>query len=151
MFSCFCSPENCPLSSMQYSVDSQGGDPSTRIARPVSLAQSLSTRSNPDHLKRLSYSEVALNKAPTGSVLVHDELHLPGYNPLASAVFPKPRLMSRSHHNLAQMPEENPALDLLRPSNGRLTQQQLNQTASGFQQHQRASSDTDSISHHQDK
>ncbi|KAM4720013.1 tyrosine-protein phosphatase non-receptor type 13 isoform 2-T3 [Anableps anableps] len=145
--------ENCPLTSVQYSIDSQGGDTPARIARPVSLAQSLSTRSNPDHLKRISYSEVALNKAPTSSVLVHDELHLPGYNPLASTVFPNPRLMSRSHHNLAQMPEseENPALDLLRSSNGRLTQPHLNQAASNFQQHQRASSDTDSISHLQDK
>ncbi|KAK5617687.1 hypothetical protein CRENBAI_001665 [Crenichthys baileyi] len=145
--------ENCPLSSMKYSLDSQGGDKSARTPGPISLVQSLSTRSNPDHLKRISYSEVALNKAPSGSVLVHDELHLPGYNPLPSTVFPNPRLMSRSHHNLAQMPEseENPLLDLLRSSNGRLTQPQLNQAASNFQQHQRASSDTDSISHHQDK
>uniref|UniRef100_A0A3Q2D4S0 Protein tyrosine phosphatase non-receptor type 13 n=1 Tax=Cyprinodon variegatus TaxID=28743 RepID=A0A3Q2D4S0_CYPVA len=131
--------ENCPLSSMQYSIDS--------------MAQSLSTRSNPDHLKRISYSEVALNKTPSGSVLVHDELHLPGYNPLASTVFPNPRLMSRSHHNLAQMPEpeENPVLELLRSSKSRLTQPQINPAASGFQQHQRANSDTDSISHPQDK
>ncbi|XP_043952121.1 tyrosine-protein phosphatase non-receptor type 13 [Gambusia affinis] len=145
--------ENCPLSSMQYSVDSQGGDASARLARPVSLAQSLSTRSNPEHLKRISYSEVALNKTPAGSVLVHDELHLPGYNPLASTAFTNPRLMSRSHHNLAQMSEseQNPVLDLLRFSNTRLTQPQLNQATSNFQQHQRASSDTDSISHLQDK
>uniref|UniRef100_A0A3B5QZH6 Protein tyrosine phosphatase non-receptor type 13 n=1 Tax=Xiphophorus maculatus TaxID=8083 RepID=A0A3B5QZH6_XIPMA len=134
--------ENCPLSSMQYSVDSQGGD-----------ASSLSTRSNPEHLKRISYSEVALNKTPAGSVLVHDELHLPGYNPLASTAFTNPRLMSRSHHNLAQMSEseQNPVLDLLRSSNARLTQPQLNQATSNFQQRQRASSDTDSISHLQDK
>ncbi|XP_014842866.1 PREDICTED: tyrosine-protein phosphatase non-receptor type 13 isoform X3 [Poecilia mexicana] len=145
--------ENCPLSSMQYSVDSQGGDTSARIARPVSLAQSLSTRSNPDHLKRISYSEVALNKTPAGSVLVHDELHLPGYNPLASTAFTNPRLMSRSHHNLAQMsePEQSPVLDLLRSPNARLTQPQLNQATSNFQQRQRANSDTDSISHLQDK
>ncbi|MEQ2194547.1 hypothetical protein XENOCAPTIV_030679 [Xenoophorus captivus] len=145
--------ENCPLSSMKYSLDTQGGDTSARTPGPISLAQTLSTRSNPDHLKRISYSEVALNKAPSGSVLVHEELHLPGYNPLPSTVFPNPQLMSRSHHNLAQMPEseENPLLDLLRSSNGRLTQPQLNQAPSNFQQHQRASSDTDSISHHQDK
>ncbi|MEQ2180643.1 hypothetical protein GOODEAATRI_003290, partial [Goodea atripinnis] len=131
----------------------RGGDTSARTPGPISLAQTLSTRSNPDHLKRISYSEVALNKAPSGSVLVHEELHLPGYNPLPSTVFPNPQLMSRSHHNLAQMPEseENPLLDLLRSSNGRLTQAQLNQASSNFQQHQRASSDTDSISHHQDK
>ncbi|XP_038130998.1 tyrosine-protein phosphatase non-receptor type 13 isoform X2 [Cyprinodon tularosa] len=145
--------ENCPLSSMQYSIDSQAGDASARAAGRVSMAQSLSTRSNPDHLKRISYSEVALNKTPSGSVLVHDELHLPGYNPLASTVFPNPRLMSRSHHNLAQMPEpeENPVLELLRSSKSRLTQPQINPAASGFQQHQRANSDTDSISHPQDK
>uniref|UniRef100_A0A3P9Q2V9 Tyrosine-protein phosphatase non-receptor type 13 n=1 Tax=Poecilia reticulata TaxID=8081 RepID=A0A3P9Q2V9_POERE len=132
--------ENCPLSSTQYSVDSQGGD-----------ASSLSTRSNPDHLKRISYSEVALNKTPAGSVLIHDELHLPGYNPLASTAFTNPRLMSRSHHNLAQMSEleQNPVLDLLRSSNARLTQPQLNQATSNFQR-QRANSDTDSISHLQD-
>uniref|UniRef100_A0A0S7ESV5 PTN13 n=1 Tax=Poeciliopsis prolifica TaxID=188132 RepID=A0A0S7ESV5_9TELE len=61
--------------------------------------------------------------------------------------------MSRSHHNLAQMSEseQNPVLDLLRSSNARLTQPQLNQATSNFQQHQRASSDTDSISHLQDK
>uniref|UniRef100_A0A3Q2Q9T7 Protein tyrosine phosphatase non-receptor type 13 n=1 Tax=Fundulus heteroclitus TaxID=8078 RepID=A0A3Q2Q9T7_FUNHE len=117
--------ENSPLSGMQYSLDSQAGDVS-----------SLSTRSNPDHLKRISYSEVALNKAPSGSVLVHDELHLPGYNPLGSTVFPNPRLMSRSHHNLAQMPEsdENPLLDLLRSTKSRLKQVPVNQAASDFQQ-----------------
>ncbi|XP_012735223.2 tyrosine-protein phosphatase non-receptor type 13 isoform X3 [Fundulus heteroclitus] len=145
--------ENSPLSGVQYSLDSQAGDVSARMARPISLAQSLSTRSNPDHLKRISYSEVALNKAPSGSVLVHDELHLPGYNPLGSTVYPNPRLMSRSHHNLAQMPEsdENPLLDLLRSTKSRLKQVPVNQAASDFQHHQWGSSDTDSGSHHQDK
>uniref|UniRef100_A0A3B4UZF0 Tyrosine-protein phosphatase non-receptor type 13 n=1 Tax=Seriola dumerili TaxID=41447 RepID=A0A3B4UZF0_SERDU len=70
-----------------------------------SLAPSLSTRSNPDHLKRISYSEVALNKAPSGPILVQDELHFPGFNPVASTVLSNPRIMSRSHHNLGQTPE----------------------------------------------
>uniref|UniRef100_A0A3B4X2W9 Protein tyrosine phosphatase non-receptor type 13 n=1 Tax=Seriola lalandi dorsalis TaxID=1841481 RepID=A0A3B4X2W9_SERLL len=70
-----------------------------------SLVPSLSTRSNPDHLKRISYSEVALNKAPSGPILVQDELHFPGFNPVASTVLSNPRIMSRSHHNLGQTPE----------------------------------------------
>uniref|UniRef100_A0A672YZ08 Tyrosine-protein phosphatase non-receptor type 13 n=1 Tax=Sphaeramia orbicularis TaxID=375764 RepID=A0A672YZ08_9TELE len=90
--------ENCPLSSLQYNFDPRSGDVG-------SLAPSLSTRSNPDHLKRISYSEVALNKAQSGSLLVQDELHFPGFNPVASSVYLNPRMMSRSHHNLGQMPE----------------------------------------------
>uniref|UniRef100_A0A3B4X0U1 Tyrosine-protein phosphatase non-receptor type 13 n=1 Tax=Seriola lalandi dorsalis TaxID=1841481 RepID=A0A3B4X0U1_SERLL len=75
------------------------------VSSSGSLVPSLSTRSNPDHLKRISYSEVALNKAPSGPILVQDELHFPGFNPVASTVLSNPRIMSRSHHNLGQTPE----------------------------------------------
>uniref|UniRef100_A0A3B4FJ30 Tyrosine-protein phosphatase non-receptor type 20 n=1 Tax=Pundamilia nyererei TaxID=303518 RepID=A0A3B4FJ30_9CICH len=123
------------------------------LASSGSLAPSLSTRSNPDQLKRISYSEAALNKALSGSVLVQDELHFPGFNPVASTVLSNPRAMSRSHHNLGQMPEspEDRLAELYRgQSHSGLSQPQANQLASHFQQHQRASSDTDSILHQQD-
>uniref|UniRef100_A0A3P8TL35 Tyrosine-protein phosphatase non-receptor type 13 n=1 Tax=Amphiprion percula TaxID=161767 RepID=A0A3P8TL35_AMPPE len=126
--------ENSPMSSLQYSSGS--------------LAPSLSTRSNPDHLKRISYSEVALNKSPSGPVLVKDELHFPGFNPVASTVLSNPRIMSRSHHNLGQMPEspEHRMVESYRgQSHSGLSQPQPNQVASHFPQHQRASSDTDSL------
>ncbi|XP_050928891.1 LOW QUALITY PROTEIN: tyrosine-protein phosphatase non-receptor type 13 [Lates calcarifer] len=142
--------ENSPLSILQYSLgDSVGG---TVISG--SLAPSLSTRSNPDHLKRISYSEVALNKAPSGPILVQDELHFPGFNPAASTVHSNPRIMSRSHHNLGQMPESpehRAAQSYHGQSHSGLSQPQPNQVASHFQQHQRASSDTDSLSQQQDK
>ncbi|KAM7368864.1 hypothetical protein PAMP_013169 [Pampus punctatissimus] len=144
--------ENCPLSSLQYSLDPRSGDAVGRTVSSGSLAPSLSTRSDPDHLKRISYSEVALNKAPSGPLLVQDELHFPGFNPAASAVHSNPRIMSRSHHNLGQMPEsaEHPE-SYHGQSHNRLSLAQPNQVASHFQQHQRASSDTDSLSHQQDK
>lgn len=117
------------------------------MERPLSLAPSLSTRSNPDHLKRISYSEAALNRAPSGPMIVQDELHFPGFNPAASTVLSNPRVMSRSHHNLTQMPEsaEHRLAEAYRG------QSQTNQVAAHFQQHQRASSDTDSLSQQQDK
>ncbi|XP_006789147.1 tyrosine-protein phosphatase non-receptor type 13 isoform X1 [Neolamprologus brichardi] len=140
--------------SLQYSLDSQSGDAVGMRASSGSLAPSLSTHSNPDQLKRISYSEAALNKALSGSVLVQDELHFPGFNPAASTVLSNPRAMSRSHHNLGQMPEspEDRLAELYRgQSHSGLNQPQANQLASHFQQHQRASSDTDSILHQQDK
>ncbi|XP_034080001.1 tyrosine-protein phosphatase non-receptor type 13 isoform X2 [Gymnodraco acuticeps] len=146
--------ENCPLSSLQYSLDSRSGDSVGRTVSSGSLAPSLSTRSNPDQLKRISYSEVALHKATSGTVLVQDELHFPGFNPVASTVLSNPRIMSRSHHNLGQMPESpehRMAKAYQGQSQARLSQAPPNQVPSHFQQHQRASSDTDSISHQQDK
>uniref|UniRef100_A0A3Q3MR53 Protein tyrosine phosphatase non-receptor type 13 n=1 Tax=Mastacembelus armatus TaxID=205130 RepID=A0A3Q3MR53_9TELE len=138
--------ENSPLSSLQYSLDPRTGDSVGRPLSPGYLAPSLSTRSNPDHLKRISYSEVALNKAPSGPILVQDELHFPGFNPAASPVLSNPRLMSRSHQNLRQMPESE---SYRGQSHSGLNQPQPNQAASHFQQHQRASSETDSLSHQQ--
>ncbi|XP_023264402.1 tyrosine-protein phosphatase non-receptor type 13 isoform X3 [Seriola lalandi dorsalis] len=146
--------ENCPLSILQYSLDPRSGDAAGRTVSSGSLVPSLSTRSNPDHLKRISYSEVALNKAPSGPILVQDELHFPGFNPVASTVLSNPRIMSRSHHNLGQTPE-SPEYRVAESHHGQLhsglSQPQPNQVASHFQQHQRASSDTDSLSHQQDK
>uniref|UniRef100_A0A8D3A1K0 Protein tyrosine phosphatase non-receptor type 13 n=1 Tax=Scophthalmus maximus TaxID=52904 RepID=A0A8D3A1K0_SCOMX len=146
--------ENCPLSILQYSLDPRSGDSVGRTVSSGSLAPTLSTRSNPDHLKRISYSEVALNKAPTGPILLQDELRFPGFNPAGSAVLTNPRIMSRSHHNLGQMPEsaEQRVADSYRgeSNSSGLSQPQQNQVASHFQQHQRASSDTDSLIHQQD-
>ncbi|XP_029025489.1 tyrosine-protein phosphatase non-receptor type 13 isoform X2 [Betta splendens] len=143
--------ENSPLNSLRYSPDTRGAD---FIERPLSLAPSLSTRSNPDHLKRISYSEVALNRAPSGPVVVRDELHFPGFNPTASAALSNPRAMSRSHHNLALMPE-SPEHQLAEGHRGPpgfgLSQPQAGQAAAHVQQHQRALSDTDSLSLQQDK
>ncbi|XP_042364711.1 tyrosine-protein phosphatase non-receptor type 13 isoform X3 [Plectropomus leopardus] len=146
--------ENSPLSSLQYPFDPRSGDSVGRTVSSGSLAPSLSTRSNPDHLKRISYSEVALHKAPSGPILVQDELHFPGFNPAASTVLSNPRIMSRSHHNLGQMPdpsEQRVAESYRGQSHSGLSQAQPNQVASHFQLHQRASSDTDSLSHQQDK
>ncbi|XP_051794612.1 tyrosine-protein phosphatase non-receptor type 13 isoform X4 [Acanthochromis polyacanthus] len=146
--------ENSPLSSLQYSLDPRSGDSGTRTVSSGSLAPSLSTRSNPDHLKRISYSEVALNKSPSGPVLVKDELQFPGFNPVASTVLSNPRIMSRSHHNLGQMPEspEHRMVESYRgQSHSGLSQPQPNQVAPHFPQHQRASSDTDSLSNQPDK
>ncbi|XP_041815655.1 tyrosine-protein phosphatase non-receptor type 13 isoform X4 [Chelmon rostratus] len=146
--------ENCPLSSLQYSLDPRSRDSVGRTVSSGSLAPSLSTRSNPDHLKRISYSEVALNKAPSGPLLVQDELQFPGFNPVASTILSNPRIMSRSHHNLGQMPESpehRVAESYSGQSHSGLSQAPPGQLASHFQQHQRASSDTDSLSHQQDK
>ncbi|XP_070780338.1 tyrosine-protein phosphatase non-receptor type 13 isoform X2 [Enoplosus armatus] len=143
--------ENSPLSNLQYSLDPRSGDAVGRTVSSGSLAPSLSTRSNPDHLKRISYSEVALNKAPSGPILVQDELHFPGFHPVAPTVLSNPRIMSRSHHNLGQMPESpehRVAESYHGQSRGGLSQAQPNQVATHFQ---RTSSDTDSLSHQQDK
>uniref|UniRef100_A0A8C2WJ20 Protein tyrosine phosphatase non-receptor type 13 n=1 Tax=Cyclopterus lumpus TaxID=8103 RepID=A0A8C2WJ20_CYCLU len=144
--------ENSPLGSFQYSLDPRSGDMMGGTVNSGSLAPSLSTRSNPDHLKRISYSEVALHKATSGTILVQDELHFPGFNPVASAALSNPRIMSRSHHNLGQMPEspEHRPAESYHGQHSRLSQPPPGQVASYFQQHQRASSDTDSLLPQQD-
>ncbi|XP_011602895.2 tyrosine-protein phosphatase non-receptor type 13 isoform X2 [Takifugu rubripes] len=146
--------ENSPLSSLQYPFDPRSGDTVGRMTSPGSLAPTLSTRSNPDHLKRISYSEVALNKAPPGPILVQDDLHFPGFNPTTSGIVTNPRIMSRSHHNLGQMPE-SPEHRVAKSYQGQLhsplSQAPANQVASHFQQHQRASSDTNSLLLQQEK
>lgn len=146
--------ENSPLSSLQYPFDPRSGDMVVRATSSGSLAPTLSTRSNPDHLKRISYSEVALNKAPPGPILVQDDLHFPGFNPASTAIITYPRVMSRSHHNLGQMPE-SPEHRVAKSYQGQLhsplSQASTSQVASHFQQHQRASSDSNSLLLQQDK
>lgn len=158
---CFARPpwylENSPLSSLQYSLDPRSEEAPGSAVSSGSLGPSLSTRSNPDHLKRISYSEVALHKAQSGPLLSQDDVLFPGFNPGAQ-VHPHPRIISRSHHNLHQMPE-SPEHRAPESSSGQslsgLSQIQSNPMSSHFQQHHRASSDTDSIrnsvSHQPDK
>uniref|UniRef100_A0A667X473 Tyrosine-protein phosphatase non-receptor type 20 n=1 Tax=Myripristis murdjan TaxID=586833 RepID=A0A667X473_9TELE len=133
-------------------LNPRSGDAMGRTVSSVSLAPSLSTQSNPDHLKRISYSEVALNKAPSGRLLSQEELRFPGFNP-GPTIHSNPRVMSRSHHNLGQMPESperrvpvSAGGSYSGQSHSGLSQAQPNQLASHYQQHHRASSDTDSIS-----
>ncbi|CAB1430086.1 unnamed protein product [Pleuronectes platessa] len=146
--------ENSPLSILQQSLDHRSGDSVGRTVSSGSLAPTLSTRSNPDQLKRISYSEVALNKPPSGHMIVQDKLCFPGFNPVASTSLSNPRTMSRSHHNLGQMPE-SPEYRVAESHRGQShngpSQPQPNQVAPHFQQHQRASSDTDSLMQQQDK
>ncbi|XP_061657139.1 tyrosine-protein phosphatase non-receptor type 13 isoform X3 [Syngnathoides biaculeatus] len=118
-----------PLTGFQYSTDRQnavssGGQP-----------PALSTHSNPEHLKRISYSEAALNKAPSGSLLIQDQFNFPGFHPVK--VHPNPRTMSRSLHNLGQTSKASEQSAAEAYSDG-LAQ---------ILHSQRASSDTDSLSH----
>ncbi|KAK0146162.1 Tyrosine-protein phosphatase non-receptor type 13 [Merluccius polli] len=97
--------KSSPLGSMQYPPDPHG-EALGRAVSPVSLTHSGSTRSDPDPFKRISYSEVALNKALSAQPPASpDEPPLfPGFVPGPSALA-NPRLMSRSHHNLGRVPE----------------------------------------------
>ncbi|XP_034565082.1 tyrosine-protein phosphatase non-receptor type 13 isoform X2 [Notolabrus celidotus] len=145
--------ENSPLSSLQYSIDPHSADSVGRTLSSGSLGPSLSTRSDPDHLKRISYSEVALNKAPSGPIFLQDEFHFPGFNPAVSSALSDPRPMSRSHHNLAHMPEslERRSADSYQSqSHVRMSQPPPNQMTSLLQQ-QRVGLDADSLSKQQDK
>ncbi|CAL9682119.1 unnamed protein product [Knipowitschia caucasica] len=125
--------ENSPLSSLHYTFDHVGG----AGGRTVSSG-SLSSRSNPDQLKRISYSEVALNRALSGPLSVH-ELNFPGFNAGPSSVRTNPKLLSRSLHNLGQIQASSELRD------------EESTSDQGFQQHQRASSDTDSFMQAQHK
>ncbi|XP_055009730.1 tyrosine-protein phosphatase non-receptor type 13 isoform X3 [Boleophthalmus pectinirostris] len=125
--------ENSPLSSLQYPFNHA----ESAVGRKVSSGN-LSTRSNPDQLKRISYSEVALNRALSGPLSVH-ELHFPGFNAGPSSIRTNPKLLSRSLHNLGQIQDFSEHRD------GETSSDQ------GFQQHQRASSDTDSFIQQQHK
>ena len=169
---------------MQYPLDPHG-EALGRAGSPGSLTPSGSTRSDPELFKRISYSEAALHKAISGQLTPQDEPPLfPGFVPasssssVSSAMHTNPtRLMSRSHHNLGQVPESPEhraaaaALGLsagggggggmygshggLGPPLYQLQQQQQQQQKQPYQQHQRTSSDTDSMSfsgtHQQDK
>ena len=72
-----------------------------RALSSSSLAPSSSARSDPDHPKRISYSEMALNKAHGGRLHSPEEPLFPGF----TGAQPSSRLLSRSHHNLGQVPE----------------------------------------------
>uniref|UniRef100_A0AAY4EYE3 Tyrosine-protein phosphatase non-receptor type 20 n=1 Tax=Denticeps clupeoides TaxID=299321 RepID=A0AAY4EYE3_9TELE len=92
--------ENSPMANLRSSSGPEG------IGRAVSVnslaPSSTGSRSEVDHLKRISYSEVALNKALPGlhQFPAGTDTSYPGYVPK-----PNPRLLSRSHHNLGQLPE----------------------------------------------
>uniref|UniRef100_A0A3Q3DCS5 Protein tyrosine phosphatase non-receptor type 13 n=1 Tax=Hippocampus comes TaxID=109280 RepID=A0A3Q3DCS5_HIPCM len=109
---------NSPLTSLQYNTDRQGA-----VSRTLS--------SDSLHLKRISYSEAALNKALAGSVLAQDQMNFPGFHSVK--VQPNPRAMSRSLHNLGQTPEA-------------FQHSAAEPYSSGLAQTQ-PSSDTDSFSH----
>uniref|UniRef100_A0AAY4EZ05 Tyrosine-protein phosphatase non-receptor type 20 n=1 Tax=Denticeps clupeoides TaxID=299321 RepID=A0AAY4EZ05_9TELE len=91
---------NSPMANLRSSSGPEG------IGRAVSVnslaPSSTGSRSEVDHLKRISYSEVALNKALPGlhQFPAGTDTSYPGYVPK-----PNPRLLSRSHHNLGQLPE----------------------------------------------
>ncbi|KAK7896520.1 hypothetical protein WMY93_021845 [Mugilogobius chulae] len=123
--------ENSPLSNLRYPFDPLAA------GRAISSG-SLSTRSNPDQLKRISYSEVALNRALAGPMSVH-ELNFPGFNAGPSSIRTNPKLLSRSLHNLGQIVDSSERRD------------EESTSDQGFQQHQRASSDTDSLLQQQPK
>ncbi|XP_030624009.1 tyrosine-protein phosphatase non-receptor type 13 [Chanos chanos] len=115
--------ENSPLSSLQYAADTEGMG---RAISAVSLApSSTGSRSDADHLKRISHSEMALNQGLPGLLPAPVDAPYPGFSTSSN-----PRSKSRSHHNLGQVPES--------PEHRAIPSQLL-------ASHQRASSDTDSI------
>uniref|UniRef100_A0A672Q025 Tyrosine-protein phosphatase non-receptor type 13 n=1 Tax=Sinocyclocheilus grahami TaxID=75366 RepID=A0A672Q025_SINGR len=114
--------ENSPLSSLQYS-DGMG-------------AVSLSPSSDPELYKRMSYSEISLSKG-SSRISVPPEPPYPGFSSSSN-----PRMKSRSHHNLGQLPEspEHRMVPFSSQSQSSMTHSQVLAST-----HQRASSDTDSI------
>ncbi|XP_041741271.1 tyrosine-protein phosphatase non-receptor type 13 isoform X2 [Coregonus clupeaformis] len=147
--------ENSPLSLLQYSLGQGGVEGIGRAVSSASLTPSSSARSahSDSDLKRISYSEVALNKAPGSRFHAQEEVLFPGLN---SGLGPYHHhhpsnarlMMSRSHHNLGQVPEspEHRAVPFNSQSQSAVNHAQL------LDSHHRASSDTDSISvaHQQD-
>ncbi|XP_059398769.1 tyrosine-protein phosphatase non-receptor type 13-like isoform X2 [Carassius carassius] len=114
--------ENSPLSSLQYS-DGMG-------------AVSLSPSTDPELYKRMSYSEMSLSKS-LSRISVPSEPPYPGFSSSSN-----PRMMSRSHHNLGQLPEspEHRMVPFSSQSQSGMARSQVLAST-----HQRASSDTDSI------
>ncbi|XP_052393234.1 tyrosine-protein phosphatase non-receptor type 13 isoform X3 [Carassius gibelio] len=114
--------ENSPLSSLQYS-DGMG-------------AVSLSPSTDPELYKRMSYSEMSLSKS-SSRISVPPEPPYPGFSSSSN-----PRMMSRSHHNLGQLPEspEHRMVPFSSQSQSGMARSQVLAST-----HQRASSDTDSI------
>ncbi len=122
LFLFFFPAENSPLSSLQYS-DGMG-------------AVSLSPSSDPGLYKRMSYSEISLSKG-SSRIPVPPEPSYPGFNSSSN-----PRMKSRSHHNLGQLPEspEHRMVPFSSQLQSSMTRSQVLAST-----HQRASSDTDSI------
>ncbi|KAG9354115.1 hypothetical protein JZ751_012239 [Albula glossodonta] len=129
--------ENSPLGSLQYAGGPAVVGGMGRAVSAASLSPSSMGLSESDHLKRISYSEAALNKAPPGRLQLVGDPPYPAFG-----TNPNPRLLSRSHHNLGQVPE-SPEKRIMPPlssqSQSSLTRAQL------LASHHRASSDTDSI------
>ncbi|XP_051733435.1 tyrosine-protein phosphatase non-receptor type 13-like isoform X3 [Ctenopharyngodon idella] len=115
--------ENSPLSSLQY-TDGMG-------------AVSLSPSTDPELYKRMSYSEMSLSKSSSGRLNVLPEPPYPGFSSSSN-----PRMKSRSHHNLGQLPEspEHRMVPFSSQSQSSMVRSQVLASS-----HQRASSDTDSI------
>ncbi|KAL2099649.1 hypothetical protein ACEWY4_004043 [Coilia grayii] len=130
--------ENCPLTSLQYSAGPEG------MGRAVSsLSLAPSARSESEHLKRMSCSEAALNKHHViGRLPPAGDPTFPGYVPNAA----NPRhLLSRSHHNLGQLPESPEHRAGLSYGSQSQSGGTTRPTAAQLPSHQRACSDTDSI------
>ncbi|XP_057215875.1 tyrosine-protein phosphatase non-receptor type 13 isoform X2 [Triplophysa rosa] len=108
--------ENSPLGSLQYSD-----------------GMSFSPGSEPDLYKRMSYSEMSLNKNARISI----PPAYPGLNSSSNS-----KMKSRSHHNLSQLPE-SPEHRMV-PFGSQL-QSGMARSQVLVSSHQRASSDTDSI------
>ncbi|XP_042182383.1 tyrosine-protein phosphatase non-receptor type 13 isoform X4 [Oncorhynchus tshawytscha] len=140
--------ENSPLNLLQYSLGQGGVEGIGRAVSSASLTPSSSARSahSDSDLKRISYSEVALNKAPGGLLHAQEEVLFPGFNSGLGPHHHHPSnarlMMSRSHHNLGQVPEspEHRAVSFNSQSQSAVNHAQLPDS------HHRASSDTDSIS-----
>ncbi|XP_064833391.1 tyrosine-protein phosphatase non-receptor type 13 isoform X2 [Oncorhynchus masou masou] len=140
--------ENSPLNLLQYSLGQGGVEGIGRAVSSASLTPSSSARSahSDSDLKRISYSEVALNKAPGGRLHAQEEVLFPGFNSGLGPHHHHPSnarlMMSRSHHNLGQVPEspEHRAVSFNSQSQSAVNHAQLPDS------HHRASSDTDSIS-----
>ncbi|XP_072517400.1 tyrosine-protein phosphatase non-receptor type 13 isoform X2 [Salminus brasiliensis] len=126
--------ENSPLSALQYSA---GPDSLDRTVSVASLAPSTpGSRSDPDALKRIS-SELALTRGLPARLSSPEEGSFPGFSSSSN-----PRLKSRSHHNLGQVPE-SPEHKVVPFSSQ--SQSSTVRPLSLAPSHQRASSDTDSI------
>uniref|UniRef100_W5KW42 Tyrosine-protein phosphatase non-receptor type 13 n=1 Tax=Astyanax mexicanus TaxID=7994 RepID=W5KW42_ASTMX len=126
--------ENSPLSNLQYPA---GLDSLDRTISVASLALSTpGSRSDSDPLKLIN-SELALTRGVPARLSIPEESSFPGFNSTSN-----PRLKSRSHHNLGQVPEspEHRAVPFSSQS-----QSNTVRSLSLTQSHQRASSDTDSI------
>lgn len=127
-----CLAENCPLSNLQLS----GGPIIERAVSTASLAATSASSPDSDHMKRISYSEMALNKPSLSQPL------LTGGSPYSSfGSNSNPKLMSRSHQNLGQVPESPESQAQLYSNQSQMNLKQPPVPSS----HHRASSDTESI------